>query len=60
MYNVEITLNNPGAIAGGMSFTATINGYLSAGAGESEAADTEKLTTKAGGKVVAVYYKKRR
>lgn len=57
MYNVEITLNNPGAIAGGMSFTATINGYLSAGAGESEAADTEKLTTKAGGKVVAVYYK---
>ena len=57
MYNVEISLDNPGAIAGGMSFTATINGCLSAAAGTSEASDTEKLTTKAGGKVTAVYYK---
>lgn len=56
MYNVEITLDNPGAIAGGMSFTATINGCLSAAAGTSEAADSEQLFTKASGKVVAVYY----
>ena len=57
MYNVEITLDNPGAIAGGMSFTATINGCLSAAAGTSEAADSEQLFTKASGKVVAVHYK---
>lgn len=56
MYNVEITLDNPGAIAGGMSFTATINGILSAAAGTSEAADSEQLFTKASGKVVAVYH----
>lgn len=56
-YNVEITLQNPGAIAGGMSFTAVVNGAACAGAGVSEASDSEILMTKAGGKVSAVYSK---
>lgn len=57
LYNVEIVLDNPGAISEGMSFTARIDGCTSAAAGTSEVYEQEQVSTKSSGKVVAVYYK---
>lgn len=57
LYPVEISIQNPGAITEGMSFTATIGGQLSPAAGTAELSEQETITSKGTGNVANVYVK---
>lgn len=55
LYNVEITLDDPGSISPSMSLTATINGMLCAGAGTVETFEAEDIMAKGSGTITAIY-----
>ncbi len=57
LYNVEITLENPGAISAGMTFTANIDGQLSPASGTAALSENQTLSAKTAGTVKSVFVK---
>ena len=55
LYNIEITLNNPGAISSGMEFTAIIDGMVSPASGAAEMSANDPVTSRATGKITNIY-----
>jgi|GEM_PF-878116 len=55
LYNIEIALPNPGAVASGMEFTATIGGMMSPASGVTQMSANDPVSSRESGKISAIY-----